>query len=123
MQGIDKGTRLFNYLVDLIVVFIVWVIATIILGISDTTNWVFYILMFSYYFVFEATTGQTLGKMVTKTKVVFSDGSQPSLFRILMRSSFRLIPFDAMSYLLGYEKGLYDILSSTKLVKTLEQEE
>jgi len=63
---------------------------------------------------------QTLGKMITKTTVVHKDGSSPSVLNILMRSFWRLIPFDSLSYLFGTEVGMHDKLSSTRLIKRIK---
>ncbi|AOW20043.1 RDD family protein [Urechidicola croceus] len=71
--------------------------------------------MFSYYFVFEVSTSQTQRKLVTKA--VNKDGTEPIFFKILMRSFWRLIPFDVFSYLFGSELEMYDKLSSTRLTK------
>ena len=73
--------------------------------------------MFFYYLIFEAITGKTLGKMVTKTRVVSKDGAKPTFIKIVIRSLCRLIPFDAFSYLFGSELGMHDLFSSTKLLK------
>jgi uncharacterized RDD family membrane protein YckC len=73
--------------------------------------------MFLYNFSFEIYNGQTLGKYITKTKVVYKDGSKPSFLNLFMRSILRLIPIDALSYLFGSEQGFHDKLSSTRLVK------
>jgi len=83
--------------------------------IYDDGTALFYLIMFLYYLIFEAITGQTLGKMLTKTRVIRMDGTKPSFFRIFLRSFWRLIPIDAISYLFGFELGMHDILSSTRL--------
>ena len=117
MRKIDKGTRLTNYLIDLFSIYVIWFLSIIILQTSDSLFYLFYFIMFNYYLVFEATTGQTLGKILTKTKVVLKDGSKPSFFKIFMRSFWRIIPLDSFSYLFGSEIGLHDLLSSTRLSK------
>jgi len=115
MKDIDKGTRLANYLIDLVAIFFLWFIITLIFQLYDSRNYIFYFIMFLYYLIFEGSTGQTLGKLVTKTKVVDKDGKHPKFFNILMRSFWRIIPFDTFSYLFGSELGMHDKLSSTKL--------
>ncbi len=55
--------------------------------------------------------------MITKTKVVHKNGGKASFLKILMRSFWRLIPFDSISYLFGTEVGMHDKLSATRLVK------
>jgi uncharacterized RDD family membrane protein YckC len=48
----------------------------------------------------EWTMGQTVGKMITKTKVVNSvTYKKPGVLRVLIRTLCRLIPIDFFSYL------------------------
>ncbi|MCK7591591.1 RDD family protein [Subsaxibacter sp. CAU 1640] len=117
MKDIDKSVRLANYLVDLLVILICYMVWMTLFDLYRMEGVVFYAIMFVYYLLFEALSGQTLGKKLTKTKVVLRDGTKPSFFRIVMRSILRIIPFDGVSYLFGYEIGLHDLLSSTKLSK------
>ena len=73
------------------------------------------IFYYFYYFIFELTTGQTIGKMITKTKVVdVKSGNNPDFLKILIRTASRLIPIDFISYLFS-SKGIHDILSKTEL--------
>lgn len=69
-----------------------------------------------YYVILESINQKTLGKIITKTKVVTNDGEKPSLARILMRTLCRLIPFEYFSYLVTVN-GLHDRLSRTRVVK------
>ena len=117
MKNIDKGTRLTNYLIDLIAIYILWFVIIYISQSNNSDYFIFYSVMFLYYSVFENINGQTLGKIVTKTKVVNKNGTKPKFFRILIRSLSRIIPFDGFSYLFGIELGMHDLLSSTKLSK------
>ena len=73
-------------------------------------------LMFIYYFVSEAFTGQTFGKMITRTHVVDDFGNKPSIARIALRSLCRFIPFDVFSFLFN-PIGWHDSLSKTYVVK------
>lgn len=115
MRNIDKGTRLANYLIDLFSIYVIWFLLGLILQFYGSQYFLFYFIMFTYYLIFEATTGQTLGKMFTKTEVVLKNGSKPTFLKIFIRSFWRIIPFDAFSYLFGSELGMHDLLSSTKL--------
>ncbi len=117
MKNIDKGTRLANYLIDLLTIYILFFVVLMIGQLYNSEYLVLYIIMFLYYLIFEATSGKTLGKMVTKTRVVSKDGTKPTFIKIVIRSLSRLIPFDAFSYLFGSELGMHDLFSSTKLLK------
>lgn len=117
MDGIDKGMRLTNYLIDSFIIIVISIVPALLFNDYLRETEVVLSTMFLYYFVLESSTGQTLGKMVTKTKVVNRDGSKPKVWRIFMRSFLRLIPIDNFSYLFGTAIGFHDSLSLTKLKK------
>lgn len=72
---------------------------------------------FLYYFILEVTLNRTLGKLLTKTKVVSVKGKRPNVLHIFLRTILRLNPLDLYSYLMGTEQGTHDVLSRTRLVK------
>jgi len=117
LKNIDKGIRVVNYLTDYFVTVFLFVLIFIFSGSGELNPAYYYVTLCLYYFILEFTTGQTLGKVVTKTKVVTKKGLKPSIFRILARSLLRLVPFDILSFLFGTELGLHDILSGTRLKK------
>ena len=69
-----------------------------------------------YYFFMEAGFGQTLGKMITGTKVVDEQGDQPEFSAIGIRSICRLIPFEFISFFGPKTIGWHDSLSKTYVV-------
>ena len=69
-----------------------------------------------YYALFEALTGRTPAKMITKTKVINMDGESPDIGTILIRTLCRFIPFDALSFLFSQDTGWHDRLSGTRVV-------
>lgn len=75
------------------------------------------IIAIAYYFVLEVSTGRTLGKIVTGTKVVNEDGGPASVGQILGRSFSRLIPFEAFSFLGTPCRGWHDSIPNTYVVK------
>lgn len=75
-----------------------------------------FLVMLTYYFIMEATTGRTIGKLVTRTRVVMEDGSKPTTNAIAKRTLSRLIPFEAFTFF-GDSPGLHDRLSKTRVVK------
>ena len=77
----------------------------------------FAIISFLYYSIFEISSGKTLGKILTNTKVINRHNKKPNLFNILIRSCTRLFFFDMHSYLFGYEIGMHDLLSNTLVIK------
>jgi len=114
MKPIDKSVRLTNYLIDTSIITAIWfVLLLVVPSFSDAE---FFILMVFYYLLLETLLGQTVGKLVTKTRVVKKNGKRPNFFDILFRSILRLVPIDPFSYLFGTERGFHDAVSSTKLV-------
>ncbi|RXJ52587.1 RDD family protein [Gelidibacter gilvus] len=75
-----------------------------------------FILIVFYYFVFESLTFRSLGKYVTKTKVIMTNGAEPRPKDILIRSLCRIIPFDGLSFLGAKGKGWHDAISKTYVV-------
>jgi ABC-type lipoprotein export system ATPase subunit len=74
-------------------------------------------LFLAYMFTFEAIFGRTIGKMLFGTKVIVkTDGSRPTLGKILGRTMTRLIPWEFVSFLSKYPEGLHDSISDTQVV-------
>ena len=70
-----------------------------------------------YYLIFEATTGRSLGKLITGTKVVTANQQhRASFLQILGRSIARLIPFEQFSILTSDHRMWHDSLSRTIVV-------
>lgn len=113
-----RRTRLFNFLIDSIVFFIVVVIFSIFLKDyveRKDLKYFMILLYYLYYFFFELTTGQTIGKMITKTRVVkIESDEKPNFLSILLRTLSRLIPIDFLSYLF-LSNGIHDLVSRTEL--------
>ena len=70
-----------------------------------------------YFLFFEVIWQRTLGKWITKTKVVRYDGTKPHFLQILGRSFARWIPFEPFSFLFSNNPvGWHDRLSKTLVV-------
>lgn len=69
-----------------------------------------------YYVLLESTTGGTIGKFITNTRVVTLNGQKPPLKSIVIRSLVRLIPFEGFSFIGNYSNGWHDNLSGTAVV-------
>jgi len=68
----------------------------------------------SYYYLFEAAFGATIGKAITRTVVVDTQGKIPPNKYLFKRSLLRLIPFEAITFLTGY--NLHDSQSKTTVI-------
>jgi len=114
----DKRTRLYNFLIDSIVFLIIVLLSSVLLKNyveREDLKYFMIVIYYFYYFIFELTIGQTIGKMITKTKVVnIENNKNPNLTRIFTRTLSRLIPIDFLSYLFK-SNGIHDILSKTEL--------
>ena len=115
---VKKRVRLYNFLIDSLVFFIVVIIFSILFKdyIADKhLKYVMISMYYLYYFIMEWTMGQTVGKMITKTKVVNSvTYKKPGVLRVLIRTLCRLIPIDFFSYLF-IPIGIHDRVSRTEL--------
>jgi uncharacterized RDD family membrane protein YckC len=70
-----------------------------------------------YYSFFEAMTGQTPAKYITKTRVVNEEGEKPDMNTILIRSLCRYIPFEPFSFLGSDNRGWHDTISKTQVIE------
>ena len=70
------------------------------------------LLMFLIEF---ATKGRSLGKLITGTKVIKTDGSELKINDLLKRNFIRAVPFDQLSFM--GSKGWHDNFSDTAVVR------
>ncbi len=78
----------------------------------------------AYYAGSEALFGQTLAKLITRTRVVSEDGGAPTAGQILGRTLSRYVPFDAFSFLgSGPCLGWHDRWSRTRVIRTRPRSE
>ena len=115
--------RLCNFLVDLWVTFIIWMMAHYVYGLlgyrfqDEGTDLTWILAVPFYYVLTETIWGKTPAKFITKTKVVMLDGSKPKIKNIIFRTICRFIPFDAFSFLFSRPtRGWHDIISGTLVV-------
>ena len=123
---VSSGTRFVNFLIDFIVWLVLAFIISFIIGLfiqptdQGMISLIGYILIFgtfiAYYALMEIKFQKTIGKFVTKTKVVKMNGEKPTDGDIITRTFCRLIPFDRLSFLF-VKNGIHDFLSKTKVVK------
>lgn len=123
---VGSGIRFVNFLIDFIVWLVLAFIISFIIGLfvqptdQGMISLIGYILIFgtfiAYYAIMEIKFQKTIGKFVTKTKVVKMNGEKPTDGDIITRTFCRLIPFDRLSFLF-VKNGIHDFLSKTKVVK------
>lgn len=129
----STGQRLLNYVIDLIVFYILAALIGFFVGaafatsISDgetsgaigfitITYLLVFVIFFVYYTFLEGSKGKTLGKMITKTKVIREDGEPMTFGKALLRTLCRLVPFEFISAFLG-QKMWHDQWTGTITVK------
>jgi uncharacterized RDD family membrane protein YckC len=74
--------------------------------------------MATYYLLFEGLMGRTLGKLVTRTRVVSADDKGLSFGRIFVRTVSRFVPFEALSFWFGDGQMWHDSWSQTAVMTT-----
>lgn len=132
--------RLFNWLIDLVVMrftlmyavayLILWLVSMIApqylydpYGKGNGLQLILYtyimweVSIFVYYFISEkAFRGYTVGKLITGTRVIRLDGKELTLKDALLRSLYRLTPFETISALNG--PPWHDLWSKTVVINT-----
>ncbi|SEP71619.1 Uncharacterized membrane protein YckC, RDD family [Hyunsoonleella jejuensis] len=136
----SKGNRFVHYIVDIIAILLVFY--GIFLGfiflyysiVEDTSGMDNFldnmentnplldrlitaiVLALLYFGLERLTKGRSIGKYITKTKIVMEDGSTPTTSDYLKRSFSRMIPFEAFSFLGAEGRGWHDTISKTYVV-------
>jgi uncharacterized RDD family membrane protein YckC len=126
----STSIRLSNYVIDMIICRVIGTGVGFITGIflaasgnveaidSSSFNFIAflagYTIFFSYYFISEAFLGGTIGKLVTGTCVLTTDGKKPDTKTFALRSLIRLVPFEPISCASG--DGWHDRWSKTIVV-------
>lgn len=84
--------------------------------ISGMGVYVFELAVFVLYYVpSEFLAGRTLGKLVTRTRVVSASGGRPTFGQVLGRTLLRLVPLEVFTFL-ARGPGLHDRTSKTRVV-------
>lgn len=119
--SVDKGTRFANYIIDLILamIFLFFVVGatSVTLGGGEATLQVSsYIIIPMYYVLTEGLLGgRSIGKLITGTVAIRTDGAPLSWGNIFGRAFSRLIPFEPISALFG--EPWHDKWTNTTVVK------
>jgi uncharacterized RDD family membrane protein YckC len=123
MELASRTRRLLNLLIDVVGFFLtVFLIAFAFAIFRIDLGWLvakrgfIYAVMFLYYFLSEALTGKTIAKWLTRTVVVAESGQPARWPQILVRSAYRFVPFEAISFLPKSEPGWHDRWSNTRVV-------
>lgn len=131
----SKGIRFANLIIDYIVQIVLGAILGIVLALLSelTGSYALYdiliesdsrlsdylfgaFILLIYFNIIETLTGRSIGKLITKTKIVTHEGLKPTFSDILIRTLSRLIPFEQLSFLGQDGKGWHDSISKTYVV-------
>ncbi|MDR2970479.1 MAG: RDD family protein [Bacteroidales bacterium] len=110
----SKWKRVFNYLIDSLVISIIsipFVIFNLDNQLQQSLVTLFVFLF--YYLIMESAFRTTIGKLITNTRVVNFDGSRAE--DIFNRTICRFIPFEPLSFLFS-NNGWHDNLSKTIVI-------
>lgn len=75
-----------------------------------STTYFLYLFLMEYF-----TKGRTVGKYITGTRAISTDGTEPTLYDYFIRNISRFVPFDVFSFL-GGENGWHDSWSDTRVI-------
>lgn len=125
----NSAKRLLGHIIDVTFIIIITIIILTLATIAESTsisdfeiNLYYLIFYFLYFFGLETTNrGKTIGKRLLRMSVMNNKGEKPSITEIFTRSLCRLIPFDAISFLCGW--NWHDTLSATYVVNDREPNE
>jgi uncharacterized RDD family membrane protein YckC len=124
MKEVGVGTRVINFLVDTIIIFLVsfalykwWSFYVRFWNYKYFAFYkVFYATVFVYYSLFEIIWSRTPGKWLTMTRVRDNAGNRPKFYQVLFRSLLRLTLIDPI--FIGFlNRPLHDAVTKTCVVE------
>ncbi len=115
----SKMKRGLNFIIDTsLLVSLIFLYYFYILEASTLPLFFSLLLYFGYYIILENTYGQTLGKLITNTKIIAINGDQPNLEQVVSRAICRFIPFDPVSFLFQREgMKFHDSFTKTTVIE------
>ena len=124
-QTIGEGTRIMNFFLDTIFICILsyfiykWYNFYAFYGYFKPVRYgyFFFATTWVYTFLFELLFCKTIAKMITKTKVISTNGKRPNIFQFLIRGTLRT-SLVTMVGLAWNDQPLHDTFSKTVLVST-----
>lgn len=128
LNDASQGARFLNLIIDqlarVILVSVLSAVLGFVLGLAGAADaarvagFLFSLfVMFAYHVVLEGTTGRTIGKLVTGTRVVNEAGGKPTFGQIVIRSLARFVPFEPFSFFGASPRGWHDRWSKTRVIK------
>lgn len=118
--------RAVNYFIDIIVSSFIILFISIYFELEITTQKgemtkegmiIMFITISLYYFIFEFLFGKTIGKIITRTKVISTDGNRATILQCAIRAASRLLPLEQFSGLLMNGVFWHDSIPKTLVVE------
>jgi uncharacterized RDD family membrane protein YckC len=124
-QTIGEGTRIMNFFLDTIFICFLsyfiyrWYNFYAFYGYFKPVRYgyFFFAITWAYTFLFELLFCRTIAKMISKTKVVSTNGKRPNIFQFLIRATLRT-SLVTMVGLAWNDQPLHDTFSKTVLIST-----
>ncbi len=127
----SRSKRILNGIIDGLIILIIW--GTLVIsfapkmmkmGLFDwmeegktyDLSYTIAPIHFLYYLILEGFFKTTIGKIITRTKLIKFNGAQIHFGDALARTIYRYIPFDPLTYLSEHPVGIHDSLSNTRLL-------
>ncbi len=132
LETASLGQRFLNHIIDIIVFYILSVLVILLISSFVGTDWIMnednvfnklnqYFILISIYTIYYSTMeykfGKTIGKFITKTKVVTENSLPPTYNTCFFRSIVRIIPFEPISILFDQTQAWHDRWTKTYVVK------
>ncbi len=116
--------RLINFVFDsLIIIVIAYLIKHFVfpkpitqLDSGISFNLSFYLFFLLFYISMEYFLGKTIGKMITRTKMISRSGKKINLMNIIIRTFLRFFILEWISFFKKRPIGWHDSLSDTKVI-------
>jgi uncharacterized RDD family membrane protein YckC len=108
------GPRIGAAVIDIILMGILFLVMGMLFGDAESDNssfsvnldtgpsLIYFLLVMAYYFFFELTSGQTIGKKLLKVRVVSLDGQPLTPGKVALRTILRIIDGLPIFYLVGF---------------------
>jgi len=124
-QTIGEGTRIMNFFLDTIIICFLsyfiykWYNFYAFYGYFKPVRYgyFFFATTWIYIFLFELLFCRTIAKMISKTKVISTNGKRPNIFQFLIRATLRT-SLVTMVGLAWNDQPLHDTFSKTVLIST-----
>lgn len=125
MKVVGTGTRVLNFLIDTLLIFIISLVFSkwynfhvMYWGYPPFPPYAFFFVsLFVYYLIFESIWRKTPGKWLSISKVVNKRGEKASFLQVFVRSIVRLTVIDMFFIPFLEGRTLHDFLSGTFVVE------